>query len=424
MPEQNITDLVNQLTQLYNERADLITKRRGVVDHQGRPIPSRQQEAQKLQVEINNIPAQVKTVLAEWLANEQKMRVENPPFSPGATVETRFDVVVDAFMIGGKKQPKRASVPTGQVYVLSHGFETLDQSGFPEVYMAGEIIQKNPNRDDVQAWATALSESPGSLRLAARQVLAGISISEEDVAKANFVVPIRLSDPIQTLSRSSTQWMSPIGRKGINLALKEQIEHRIGEFFLDRLQLWSAEKRDVLGGVYAAFTQDLEEWGLTVDTERISLIREYPRNIYEIVLEFASAEQAILDGMAADQDSLIQKTGLAPENLTSIQVSAKQKRPAGIGLFLVVKGFDDQRDSILIAWLKEQSATSAANFVQELYSGRHSDQDVKLSEQVLTSAFKNPILGLGEGLDVNLDQSSYYRRLKEEFDLGLKEMAS
>ncbi|MFH0960651.1 MAG: hypothetical protein V1897_18345, partial [Pseudomonadota bacterium] len=317
MSNQNITDLINQLTRLYDERADLMAQRRSIVDRQGRPIPNRERAEQELRGKIGNVNAQIQAVLAEWLANEQKMRVENPPFPPGATVETRFDVVVDAFMIGGKKQPKRASVPTGQVYVLSHGFETLDQSGFPEVYMAGEIIQKNPNRDDVQAWATVLAEFPGSLRLAARQVLAGISISGEDVAKANFVVPIRLFDPIQTLRRSGTQWMSPIGRKGINLALKEQIEHRIVEFFLDRLQLWSAEKQEVLANIYAAFTQDLQEWGLTVDTERISLIREYPRNIYEIVLEFASAEQAILDGMAADQDSLIQKTGLSPENLTS-----------------------------------------------------------------------------------------------------------
>ncbi|MFH2103365.1 MAG: hypothetical protein ABIJ39_08435 [Chloroflexota bacterium] len=423
MSEQSVSDLIGQLTRLFDERAALVHKRNGILDRQGRPIKGREPEEKELRGKINNFLAQFRATLAEWLSNEQKARLENPPLPVGTTAEIGFDVVLAAFTLGRRKQA-RAGVPTGQVYVLSHGFETVDQNGFPEIYLAGEVVEKNLKRKDVDAWVAALNEDSGNIRFTARQHLAGVSLHEEDLAQASFIIPARLRDPIQTLRRSGNKWMIMDGRKAINLMLKEQIEHRISEILLDRIQLWSAEKRDVLTRVCAFLVQDLKEWGLVLNTEAVSLVRQYPQNLYDVVFEFAAAEQTILDIIAEGKsDQLAEKTGLSSEQLTAIQVSARQTYSGGDGLFLVIRDLDSNKRSRIVGWLKELSKASAAGFVEELYSGKHSEQEVKLSEQVLLHAFKNPILGLGEGLDTDLDRPSHYRLLQEDFNLTLKEKA-
>jgi hypothetical protein len=421
MSEQSISDLIGQMTRFYDERAVLVAKYNSILDRQRKPIAGHEREEQELRGKINNFNAQLRALLVEWLSNEQKARLETPPLPAGTAAEIRFDVIPGAFMLGRKKQA-RAGVPTGQVYVLSHGFETVDQNGFPEIYLAGEVVERNSKRKDVDAWVAALNENAGNIRITARQRLAGISLHEEDLAQASFTLSARLQDPIQTLRQSGNKWMILEGRKAINVMLREQIEHRIGEILHDPIQLWSGEKHDVLEVIREGLKQDLKEWGLVINTETVSLLRQYPQNLYDVVFEFAAAEQAVLDIIALKKfDQLADKTGISSEQMTAIQISAKQSYTGGDGLFFAVRDMDASKRNKIISWLKELSKAGAAGFVEQLYSGKHSEQEVKLSEQVLLHAFRNPILGLGEGYDTDLDRPSHYRLLQEDFELALKE---
>ncbi len=322
----------------------------------------------------------------------------------------------------------RVSVPPGQVFVLSHG-DLHDQSGFPEVYLAGETVEKNRHRKDVPAIVYQLLEYPGAIRCNLRQWLAGISISEEDVATLSLHIPLYLRDPIQTIRRAGEPLTKPDDRQRVNMQFAERVTHRLQAAFVDRIQLWSAEKREILDRFVEILKPDFEEWGLKSDVDpeknKISMIRHCPPNLYEIVLQFSRAEQILLEGFKADREiQLTKDTGLLHEDLVAIQTIADQKdKGDGAGLFLTISTPPTSSRDVLVSWLKQTAGAGAENFVRELYYGKHSDADVKLSEQILLSAFRSPILGLGEWFDVNLDASifTHYRFLAQNLDKATDE---
>ena len=214
--------------------------------------------------------------------------------------------------------------------------------------------------------------------------------------------------------------MTSDGRKNINADIKEELEHQFNEMLSDRLQLWSSEKHDILGKIHANLDKYLDSWGLQALPESISIVRQYPKNLYEIVLQFSRAEQYCLDSISSDEKNpILEQINITPEDLTFIEATSQQKTGCGgDGLFLVLRDNisdldkkTELRDKI-VNWIRIHGGASAANYVTEIskiytaiskndYSPDRDPglEDIRLSEQVILYAFRNPIIGLGEWIE-------------------------
>jgi hypothetical protein len=399
MSGQDPDKIIDELFDLYGKYFELEEKRRKKVDRQGKPLLGSEKEEQKLRREVSVIENQIEDVLKGFL--EKKQIMTKPKLGPqeGIDLQVSIEAVIGSFELGDKGKSKNKSVPLGQIYVLSHGYDASCMDEFPEIYLAGDTIITDHNKE-AQYFVAVMSEFPGTISCVIRQSLAAISLEEGEPARASFIVPVRLFDPIKTLRRSKGDWTSPKGRRSIHTDLKEQLEHRLHEILEDKIQLWSAEKQEVLNYIFSILNRHLGEWGLRIDTRTVSLIRKYPKMLYEIVLQFAKGERLLLEDVAAGKrEMIISEVGISNEEITTIQaIAAQREKGEGAGLFLVTRDGPKPLKNKVSDWLKIQGLASAANYVSSLYSGKHSERDVKLSEQVLFFAFRNPVLGLGEVL--------------------------
>lgn len=407
MPTQNLDELIYKLTELYRQRFAAEYKRGSILDPQGKVVSGREREESELREKVKVQDREIRKKLEEW-AKEQPARpaeqvstasAKPPVFE--ATVETGLDVINSVNTI-----PKsgRVNVPLGQVYVF--GRESMDSEGLPEVYLGGEVVLTK--HKDAKSLVAVLAEAPGEVRCVANQWLSGISVSKEEVAKVSIKFPVRLHEPIKTLKRSGGAWMSPDGRKNINAEIRKQVEHRLQEVLAEPVQLWSSDKREVLDKIQTMVDQDLRDWGLRVQADSISLVRQFPKKLYEMVMQFAKAEQVILDAIAAgEKPDILKQTGLSSDDLMAIEAVAEQKdKGSGTGLFLVLRervtGLREKPElrEKVITWLMIHGGASVADFIKELYFSAQPETAVKLSEQVLLFAFRNPVLGLGEWRDM------------------------
>ncbi len=410
MPTQNLDELIHKLTELYRQRFAAEYKRGSILDRQGQPVAGHQDEERALREKVKAQDGEIRKKLEEW-AKEQPARpteqvstasAKPPVFE--ATVETGLDVIKGSFSVDTIPKSGRVNVPLGQVYVF--GRESMDSEGLPEVYLGGEVVLTK--HKDAKSLVAVLAEAPGEVRCVANQWLSGISVSKEEVAKVSIKFPVRLHEPIKTLKRSGGAWMSPDGRKNINAEIRKQVEHRLQEVLAEPIQLWSSDKREALDKIQTMVDQDLRDWGLRVQADSISLVRQFPKKLYEMVMQFVKAEQVILDAIAAgEKPDILKQTGLSSDDLMAIEAVAEQKdKGSGTGLFLVLRervtGLREKPElrEKVITWLMIHGGASVADFIKELYFSAQPETAVKLSEQVLLFAFRNPVLGLGEWLDI------------------------
>jgi hypothetical protein len=251
-----------------------------------------------------------------------------------------------------------------------------------------------------------LAQYPGKITVQATQKLAGLSQNDLDLAVAKFLYILRLEDPIRLLSREP-RWHDPgepdrpsrpgrpSGADHLRETVSELIKTEIEVALSDRIQLWShPDIREVAGSLFARLDGTLKAWGLRV--ESVSAYRRYPPTLYEITLQFRAFERYLLDANAREKRDLLEKLDLRDADLADIRTFSEEGRRGGAGLFLVAKR-QKQLDKF-VKLLEERSALEAAIFLDDVYStpGKHSAQAVELTEQVLLSAFRYPMLGLGE----------------------------
>jgi hypothetical protein len=109
---------------------------------------------------------------------------------------------------------------------------------------------------------------------------------------------------------------------------------------------------------------------------------------------------------------LLRKLGLQETDLAELQGNS-EKYGGGAGLF---KAAHKKNADPFIKWLKSKqpAALAAAEYLEKIQSGGYTDQEVELSEQVLLSAFRHPVLGLGEWGDTEqiLAEASQYRQME------------
>ncbi|MBM3175033.1 MAG: hypothetical protein FJZ93_04795 [Chloroflexi bacterium] len=356
------------------------------------------------------------------------------------------DLIIRVHALGGFGNPATVTVVTGCVAVASHAGETFDQDGIPEVYLPGEIVGRSEFRGSKNCYVAVLAQYPGTVMVDVAQRLAGLSQDATDLAVVRFLYLLRLEDPIKLLSREARwcdpggparpAWLfrpaspgRPSGAELLKEKVKKLIEMETESTVHDRVQLWSnPDIREVSGSLFSRLDGLLRAWGLRLDS--VSANRRYPASLYKIVLQFKTAEKCLLDAEPMERHQiLIERLGLREANLPGIiadirNFSESGKR-GGAGLFTVVKerrrlAAEQGRLSIegLVEWLQDESLLEAAIFLEELYSDKYDTQERELTEQIVFSAFRYPMLGLGEWGDTehSLADVSRYRRIEARWE--------
>lgn len=402
----------DQLKQLKNILRKKEIKRDKMVDYQNKIIPEYKTRVERLDREINKIRQRIKEtekMNKQEITNDISVVKEHTLVHLEDTLikSIDLDIVLDAFALGGKGKYNCASVPVGRVFVLSHDYETFDQDGYSEVYLAGETVIKNPRRKDSDCEVAELAEFPGDIGFRANQFIAAVSQTEDDVAVFDLKIPIRLEDPVLVLRRSGGKWKTIEDRDNINKKVSDEINEWLEQFLRTKIQLWSGTESDVTNKIISAIDGMLKKWGLRVDTMGLQDLgfnilkpRSYPPLIYEIVAQLAHGEELLIEAYSKRQDEFYNESGLTAENLSTILATSKREvTGSGEGVFLVIKhGSNDLRNE-LSKWFEIQiGAITASNFIRDLYlqEPRPSQKNIRLTEQIIIAALRNPILGLGE----------------------------
>lgn len=321
----------------------------------------------------------------------------SPEPTPESSLDVRvsIEVLVNAIRLDGRRGTSVSVLP-GQVVVLSHGGESADAGGVPEVYLAGEVA--TPNRLDKSApcWAVQLKEFPGRVDVQARRSLAAISSSTEDTASLTLSFYIRLRDPLLLLRRTGAKWETEKDRDAFNRGIESDLKEWLSTLLESDLQIWSGDESSVLVRVLQSANDYLDRIGLRVDTlgggggtSGIIFRRKFPTRLYDLAFQFAQAERALRLGNID-----VKTSGLSEEQVKSI---ASSQERAGVALFKHLMEAPPDVKQRLAEWLSQQGMPEAASFIRNLY-GKVREREVALSEQVLLSAIRNPWLTQGEWL--------------------------
>jgi arsenate reductase-like glutaredoxin family protein len=321
---------------------------------------------------------------------------EAQPVSLPEPLPISLDIQVSLEVVRQTFTPNRKqTVPIGSIYVLVHGHEISDESGLPEVYLAGEEIPAASRLERTPYRVVELAEFPGRISFRLARLLAGISQTQQDEAVIEAHFPVRLDDPSLALRHGG--WKER-GKFNENLEgdLRDYLENLLQR---ERLQLWSGDDSYVFGRIFADLDDYLRRYGLRVDTTNpeatvpsIIAVRRYPRFLYEMALRIADAERDIRYRIG--EHDIFGLRGLGSNVIRAIDASQERD---GVALWntLIRSPEKDQ----MITWMQEHGFEAVASFIRRLYDKTtYNLQDIKLSEQILLAAIQNPMLTLGEWL--------------------------
>lgn len=332
-----------------------------------------------------------------------------------------FAVLRGITELGRKKGPKKLVVPLGQIFVLAYDFNTYGLRGIPEVYLAGEKVRKDTLRKGEECLVFALPEFPGMVYIHAHQFLFAISQTPDDTARLEISFYLRVAKPVVLLKRlgGNLEAGNPVkGEKRItefNEELGWVIRRKLRQILSSRLQIWSGDEETLGMEILSLLNEELSRWGLRVDfsddmNHPIILLREFPSSLYEIALQFSSGERMLFNllNSGTNLGELSEETGLTERHVVLLQ--EKMQEPGGTALFTILMDAPNETRLTMAKWLERQGLGRAAKFLRELYAHEKDDveeREIRLSEQVLLSALRNPMLTRGEWL-----------KHKEEFDIS------
>ncbi|MGB9889551.1 MAG: hypothetical protein ACPLTQ_07790 [Anaerolineae bacterium] len=312
-------------------------------------------------------------------------------------IRIELEIIQNAFQPG----KRGVVVPVGSVFVVSYGHEFADAGGLPEVCLAGEIVRRDPLRKGVPCWAVQLREFPGRVDIQAQRALAAISRNEDDLASLHLSFYVRLYDPVLLLRRTGGRWEKETDMANSNQRINADVKDWLGALLDQDLQIWSGERESVLGRIFRELDEFLGRIGLRVDTtdggtatSAIIFTRHYPPALYDLAFQFAKAERS-LQHLLPKEKTLTQWTGFSEEELRII-VNSEER--AGVALFRVLMKASQEVRERVTQWMERSGMADAASYIQTLYKKNYPEREVKLSEQVLLSAIRNPWLTQGEWL--------------------------
>ena len=408
-----MNDLEEQVRQLERGLGALLTS-------EGKPKPGKEEEVEALNRQIMELRSQMKGHRKEspekerGLEKRRQVKTQPSPTVGGASVQVKLDLLRKVFVLGGRRGVQHAVVPIGSVFVLAYDYETTDEGGLPEIYLEGETVRKDPLRKDARCEVVELAEFPGRIRFYLTRPLVAISRSEEDVATLEAEYVLCLREPIRFLRRARGQWHLGKDPDRVNQEIAQDLE-RQGEGILHAsgLRLWSGDESKVFADVLAALNGYLGQIGL--GAEEVYVKRVYPLYLHEIALQFARVERAIRYEIEVGwSEDLAGQVGFSRKELEQIAASTEQE---GATFFEILTRAQPEVKQKAAEWInREIGARAAADFIKELYSGRHEEREVKLSEQVVRWAIRNPMLTVGEWLEKKPSEPTLFQRLESRIE--------
>ncbi len=315
-------------------------------------------------------------------------------------IKVNLEPLLDIHRLGARGKPRRREVPPGQVIVLSYGHEFADAGGLPEVYLAGEVVAPDPLRRGVPCWAIQLAEFPGRVDIRLSRILAAISQGGGDPASITISFYARLYDPILLLRRFGGKWEKEPDCSAFNQRVSEDVKAWLQALLERDIQIWSGDEQDVLGKIFSELDEYLRRIGLRVDTTEggpaasaVIFTRRYPLALYDIAFQFAKAERT-LRHLLPRGVNIPKETGLLEEEVRRITGSEER---AGVVFFRAVTDASPEARERVAQWMERSGMPDAARFIKTLYKN-FTEREIKLSEQVLLSAIRNPWLTRGEWL--------------------------
>jgi hypothetical protein len=354
-----------------------------------------------------------------------------PPL-PGLEIELQFNPVVRSSLLGVGGRSGEWTVPLGTVCVALRNDDPNDHDDLPSVYrspddstsdyrfLAGETISSSHSRKNEKFKVAVLRERPGRIWFQIVQRLPGISLTESEIAIAQFEYFLTVQDPIQLLS-IEPEWDQPTGQERLGKEITRSLRREIKSLLLEDIKLWSSPTIDeVSARILEQLDRKLPVWGLGV--EKVAFAeRRFPAQLSEVVLQFASAEIELLESPEDRKHYLFRKLGLSAVDEVELR-NISEKDGIGAGLFSMAMKKSSRANSF-IEWFgtKADYAMSVVKFLREVFSGKYDLREVELTEQVMLAAFKHPLLGLGEWGDTRRDsQRSDYMQLGAYVDEQMK----
>jgi hypothetical protein len=297
-------------------------------------------------------------------------------------------------------------IKTGIIGFATHNYDPIDHDGLPEIYLDGETVRRGPFRRNDQCVVAELAEQPGRFGFQLTAFLPGISDNENDLAVARFLYFLRFHDTREFL-RTNMKWDTPKGQTELKNTIREIILRDVQATVMDYLQVWTSFRiGDVADKLFVSLDTKLKPWGLSLTTGFIDQ-RWYPESLSKVALQFMAAERSLLETKGAKRDALLTRLSISPADLKNLETES-ERYGKGAGLFVQA-----QKNIVaFIEWLKLERAAEAAEYLERLYSGKYAPGDVALSENVLRSTFRYPMLGLGEwGIQQKLAEITGYHQL-------------
>lgn len=339
-------------------------------------------------------------VMETDLAVEQQTAQPNVP---GLRLRVAFDPFVRVSELKGKRRTRRVQVSHGSVAFAAHDAEWHDYEGLPENYRADEVVVRPEQRGSGRSVVVELAETPGYIQCILSARLAGISATESDLAQAYLGYQIRLFRPSDFLAVHAG-WPSPEGRSELTEMIRSWIEEcACTVLFEDAIQVWSSPRvADAAAMLYDRLDATLKGWGLALS--KPVAWRKFPGRLTAIALGFEAAERGLLELPPLEREQTLAELRLTDGDRLMMENEAK-RRGWGAGLFLAARK-DSQR---FAEWLRKAGMFELAEFLDRLCSEK--PQEIALTENVLLSAFRHPLLWVGERRDKDLaltSASDYY----------------
>lgn len=333
---------------------------------------------------------------------KEQAQSKPPEYYPGLQVEVIFEPFKSVRQVGFRG----IGIKTGTIGLATHNRDPFDHDGLPEIYLEGETVSGNPFRRNDQCVVAELAEQPGRFWFQLTAFLPGISDNENDLAMVRFLYFLRFHDT-RAFLQANMKWDAREGQTELKNTIREIIIRDVQATVMDYLQVWTSFRiGDVADKLFVSLDMKLKEWGIALTPSFIAQ-RWYPERLSKVVLQLMAAERSLLEMKGTRRDALLARLGISPADLKNLETES-ERYGSGAGLFEQA-----QKNTVaFIAWLRLERAVEAAEFLEKLYSGKYAPGDVALSENVVRSAFRYPMLGLGEwGIRQKLAEITEYHQL-------------
>lgn len=212
-----------------------------------------------------------------------------------------------------------------------------------------------------------------------------------------------MQNPREFLRKQST-WPTAEGQQKLKEDIRNLIILDVQGILLDKwIQLWSSSQvEDVADEIFKSVDMRLKEWGLGVMNSFIAQ-RWFPARLDEVILQLQATETGLRQLPDDRRVVELERLGMGEKDWGDLKLEFGN-HGSGSGLFVQAK----KHTPLSVDWLKSKNAPDAADFIEKLYSAKLKEKEIALTETVVMSRFRHPMLTIGEwgDADLNLEKIS------------------